>query len=202
MFGTEAAEYSWVSSVSLALSQTPWERLSVAGRPHPHAFVAANWQHTASVTADRQSTRLVSGIKGLRVFKTCGSSFVDYHTDRYTSLRPAADRTLSTEIECSWVATQPDYVADLAAVQAGILELFAVLPSPSVQDTLRRMGEELLARRPGLAEISFVMPNIHYWTFQFGALPDAGTDNPYIYIPQPEPSGYITGTVSRTPARL
>src|SRR5262249_10219447 len=63
-----------VTRVRISAIEHRWDRLRVAGRPHPHAFVQPGGEHwTAVVTRDRDSSDVVSGLTNLVVLKTADS---------------------------------------------------------------------------------------------------------------------------------
>src|SRR5438105_2184633 len=63
-----------------------WDRLSVAGRPHPHAFVQhTGEQWTAVAAKDAGGTEVVAGIANLVVLKTTDSAFSGFPRDEYTT---------------------------------------------------------------------------------------------------------------------
>src|SRR5215471_5925752 len=76
-----------VSLVRIEVSEHPWTRLSVGGRPHPHAFARAGSEEwTTVVTRDGDGTVIASGVRGLVVLKTTDSAFSGFPRDQYTTL--------------------------------------------------------------------------------------------------------------------
>jgi urate oxidase len=79
-----------------------------------------------------------------------------------------------------------------------ILEAFGDHYSPSVQFTLHRMGEAVLAARPEVERISFSLPNKHHLLYDLSRF---GVENDHeIFQATDEPYGLIEGTVERAPA--
>ncbi|KAH6598811.1 hypothetical protein BASA61_002774 [Batrachochytrium salamandrivorans] len=101
---------------------------------------------------------ITSGICDLYVLKSTGSSFENYHTDRLTTLPPMAERVLSTDVTAKWTFppsieslqdnSAPVFTPTYNAVRQITLDLFANHDSPSVQNTLYRMGELVLTACP------------------------------------------------------
>ena len=90
-----------------------------------------------------------------------------------------------------------DFGASWEAVRAMILASFGDHYSPSVQFTLHRMGDAVLAARPEVERISFSLPNKHHLLFDLARF---GRENDNeIFQPTTEPYGLIEGTVERAP---
>jgi urate oxidase len=76
--------------------------------PHKHAFKRTGPSKPfANVQAEKRKGQGIkihvqAGFRGLDVLKTTQSGFVDYHTDKYTSLPPATDRLLGTSVDAEW----------------------------------------------------------------------------------------------------
>src|SRR5262249_46014238 len=127
-----------VSRVRIAAVEHPWTRLSVAGRPHPHAFAqrgAEQW--TAVVTREAGRTTVVSGLADLGVLKPTESAFRGFPRDEYTTLAETTDRILATAITAAWTwaSHTPDF-AGRELIRTALLETFAAHESRSVQHTL------------------------------------------------------------------
>jgi urate oxidase len=80
-----------------------------------------------------------------------------------------------------------------------ILETFTDHYSPSVQNTLYRMGEAILERYPKIQNIHFSLPNRHHIPYD---LQRFGIENASeIFHASAEPYGLIEGTVQREERR-
>jgi urate oxidase len=94
-----------------------------------------------------------------------------------------------------WSSVPTSYVAANAMILESLLKEFATTYSPSVQNSLFRMGEAALAAVPEISEISMACPNIHYILLNLSAL---GLDNKNdLFLPTDEPHGQIECTVGR-----
>ena len=190
--------YPQVSSVSVTAHETKWSRLSIGGEPHPHSFVLdSNGKPTVEVTATRGSSTLTSGIDGFTFMKSTQSGWENYAQDPYTTIPPTADRMCATSMVASWKwsAKPSSYPATNAKILATLLEVFATTYSPSVQNSLYRMGETVLAAVPELSEISMACPNMHFLLMNLSAF---GLDNKnQVFLPTDEPHGQIECTVGR-----
>lgn len=181
----------------------PWARLEVGGRPHEHAFQrGSGGERVATVTGDGGGAggiQIQAGIDGLSVLKTTGSGWEGFLRDRYTSLAETSDRILATTITARWSyrGRDLDFGGVWRGVRETILEAFSDHYSPSVQFTLRHMGEAVLDAHPEVERISFSLPNRHHLLYDLARF---GLDNENeIFHATSEPYGVIEGTVERSP---
>ncbi|KAF6746919.1 uricase [Ephemerocybe angulata] len=156
---------------------------------------------------------LTSGLTDLLVLKSTGSAFENFYRDEYTTLVPVDDRIFSTSVDLSYTFSDIKLVApqdeaktefqvplkegdegyagsvwdDGVAERArkATLEVFAVDESASVQATLYKMGQRIIAENAGIKNVSYSLPNKHYIPVDMKYL---GIDN-------------LTPTAAQTPAR-
>ena len=191
--------YPQVSAVSVTAQETKWSRLNVGDKPHPHSFVLdSNGKPTVEVRAVRGGApTLTSGIDGFTFMKSTQSGWENYYKDPYTTIPPTNDRMCATSMVASWKwSGKPSSYPDAnAKVLATLLEVFAMSYSSSVQDSLYRMGEAVLALVPEISEISMACPNMHFLLMNLSAF---GLDNKnQVFLPTDEPHGQIECTVVR-----
>jgi urate oxidase len=191
--------YPQASKVSIISHETKWSRLSFGGKPHPHSFVLdANGQPTVEITVMRGGeTTMSSGVDGFAFMKSTQSGWENYVMDRYTTIKPTADRMCATSMVASWKwsGVPKSYPATNAKILDTILEVFSTTYSKSVQDSLYRMGEAALAAVPEISEISMACPNMHFILMNLAAF---GLDNNNdVFLPTDEPHGQIECTVGR-----
>lgn len=160
-----------------------WTRMEVGGKPHPHSFLRDGEEKRVveAVVKRNGGISIKSGIKGLLVLKSTGSQFWGFHRDEFTRLPEVWDRILSTEVEAFWQWKQ---FAGLEEVKKEAerrafdnahedarritLEKFATENSPSVQNTMYLMAEDILNAAPGVESVDYSLPNKHY--FEVGKL--------------------------------
>jgi urate oxidase len=186
-----------VTRVVITAAEHPWNHLSVAGRPHPHALIDPGGEAwTAVVTKTREETVIRSGVTNLVVMKTSGSAFSGFPRDAYTTLPDTEDRILATSITAVW--TYRTGASDFGArdrIRAALLAAFAGHQSRSVQHTLAAMGDAALEACGDVVDITLRLPNRHHL---LANLAPFGLDNPnQIFVPTEEPFGLIEGTVRR-----
>ncbi|HXN78539.1 MAG TPA: urate oxidase [Candidatus Dormibacteraeota bacterium] len=194
-------EHGSIERARVSISEQPWTRISVGGRPHPHAFErAGSERRTTMATCLRDSDWVVSGLTELTLLKSTGSEFGGYQHDHYTTLTETRDRVLATAVEARWryAGSEIDWAKAHAEARRLLLETFASKHSLSLQQTLFAMGEAVLEARPEIAEIRLSMPNKHHFVVDlepFGLI----NENEVFYAAD-RPYGLIEGTVTRDDA--
>jgi urate oxidase len=186
-----------VSRARISAVEHRWDRLSVGGVPHPHAFVQPGGeQWTTVVTRDASGNQIVSGLTNLVVLKTADSAFAGFPRDELTTLPDTEDRILATSMTAAW--TYRTGATDFAArhrVRQALVETFAAHTSRSVQHTLYAMGEAALAACADVVDITLTLPNRHHLPVD---LTPFGLDNPNeIFVATDQPFGLIEATIRR-----
>jgi urate oxidase len=187
-----------VSRVRISAIEHRWDRLSVGGRPHPHAFVQPGGeQWTAVITKDAAGTEVAAGIQHLVVLKTTDSAFAGFPRDALTTLPETQDRILATSVTASW--TYRRAATDFSArqrIRGALVETYAAHESESVQHTLYAMANAALAACADATSITLTMPNRHHLLVN---LEPFGLDNPNeIFVATAQPYGLIEATVQRS----
>lgn len=190
--------YPQASSVSITAHETKWARLAVDGELHPHAFLLdSNGKPTVEIVATRDGMAMSSGLDNFTFMKSTQSGWENYYTDKYSTIQPTNDRICATSMVASWTwsGKPASYPATNKKILDTLLKEFATTYSPSVQNSLYRMGEKVLAAVPEISEISMACPNIHYILMNLAAF---GLDNNNdVFLPTDEPHGQIECTVGR-----
>ncbi|MDQ6821759.1 MAG: urate oxidase [Actinomycetota bacterium] len=186
-----------VSSARVRIAEHPWERIG----DHPHAFQrGSGGQRIAVVAGGGREFSIEAGIDDLLVLKTTDSGWSGFLREQYTTLPETDDRILATVITASWRYSPVDafdYTAVWHRVRATMLEAFGDHYSPSVQFTLRRIGEAVLEACAEIERIHLSLPNRHQLLFDLGRF-GLANDNE-IFHATTEPYGLIEGTVERVP---
>jgi urate oxidase len=182
------------------VTERPWERVEIDGRPHPHAFTRGAHRWTARVVRERDGVSLSAGLDEFYVLKTTGSSFSGFIRDRFTVLPEADDRVMATKLDAEWRYADThglDFAAEREACKAAIVTAFAHHDdSRSVQHTLWHMGTAALEACPSIVEVRFSLPNLHHVAVDLSA---SGIDNEgEVFVVTDKPSGQIEGTVRRS----
>ncbi|MER2263907.1 factor-independent urate hydroxylase [Methylobacterium oxalidis] len=190
--------YPQIEEVVVEATETRWIRHAFGGAPHGHTFTRdGNGFGYVKLSAGRGGSVLASGLRGYTLMKTTRSGWAGFVDDAYRTLPDATDRIAATSMDATWTwADRPgDFAAANARVLARLIEVFGTTYSHSIQDSLYRMGEAVLADVPEIAEISFAMPNKHYVPID---LDPFGLDNPgAVFLPTDEPHGQIEATIGR-----
>lgn len=128
-----------------------------------------------------------------------------------------AERVFSTTVDAKWSfarrteslaaqrkAAKTDYSDIYLTVLQITLDYFCNHDSPSVQNTVYRTGQRVLAEIPAIQSVTFSLPNIHYFMYdlqRFG-VPNRIGDGSAILYPVADPAGLITATMTRIDAKL
>ena len=187
-----------VERARVRIVEHPWDRIKVDGRGHEHSFVRGSGERIAVVRGDPGGSQVEAGIDDLLVLKTTNSGFEGFLRERYTTLPETDDRILATAITASWVygdATTVDFDGVWRGVRARILETFTDHYSPSVQNTLYRMGRAVLEGFPEVEKIHLSLLNKHHLLYDLGRF--GMENNNEIFHATSEPCGLIEGTVER-----
>jgi len=110
-------------------------------------------------------TDVRSGLEGLRLLKTTGSSFAHFARDRYTSLPELTDRPLTIRMDVHWRygdirdATEGKGHVPADAVRRAIEVTFHDFDSRSIQHLVHVIGTNLLKDFPSLSEVEFAAEN-------------------------------------------
>ncbi|SCZ94460.1 BZ3500_MvSof-1268-A1-R1_Chr12-2g03913 [Microbotryum saponariae] len=151
----------------------------------------------------------------LRVSKPGARFFYSRRGSSSLSLPSTAvdDRIFSTSVDCSYSITIPtsaltsasipklgiDFERIFKSVETTTLEIFATHNSASVQATLYQMCEKILADNKQVAEVSYKLPNKHYFAVDMAYFGLKNTDpkDAEVFMPVDAPSGLIIATVTR-----
>ncbi|KAI0668033.1 uricase [Trametes maxima] len=180
----------------------------------------------ASAGKDQIVARVTSGVRDLLVLKTTGSAFESFVRDEYTTLVEVNDRIFSTSIDLTYrfaplnipapadgegkvfdLALSPEQAKgtpwdgdSVAAAARGItLEVFAIDESASVQATLYKMAQRIVAEYPHITSVTYNLPNKHYVPvdMKYIGLDNMSPPKAEVFVPLSAPSGLISATVSR-----
>lgn len=175
--------YAHITVANVKIVTHRWTRMSIDGKPHPHSFYR-DGSETRDVEAKITRGRGIdirSSIVGLLVLKSTGSAFHGFVRDEYTTLPEVWDRILSTDVDATWVwktfASHGDVRAALPKFDQAwndartiTMKTFAEESSPSVQNTMYKMCEQILDAVPEVSNVEYKLPNKHY--FEIGTFPD------------------------------
>lgn len=204
--------YKHIHIAHVNIIQHRWTRMEIDGKPHPHSFYRDGAEkRVVEVDAiEGKGIEIRSGISDLLVLKSTGSMFHSFVRDEYTALPEVWDRILSTSVDAGWKwstfpsldAVQKDvdkFDTTHAKAREITLRLFALEESPSVQNTMYKMCDEILAAQPAVMDVDYSLPNKHYFDIDLSwhnGLKNTGEDAE-VYAPQSDPNGLIKCTVSR-----
>lgn len=192
-------------SAQIRVEEYAWDRIPVGPFGHDHAFVQRGGAvRTTVVTvrgrAEEEEVWVVSGLRDLVLLKSTGSEFKGFIKDEYTTLQETDDRILATSLVARWryTHTAVDWTKRYDAIRSSLLETFATTYSHALQETLYRMGEQVLETCEEVAEIRFSAPNKHH--FLVDLAPFGLRNDGEVFIAADRPYGLIEATVVRDDA--
>lgn len=204
--------YSHIHACHVKIIQHKWTRMTIDGKPHPHSFLRDGEEKRVveAVTREGEGVSIKSSFKGLLVLKSTGSAFYGFHRDEYTRLPETWDRILSTDVEAGWQwkkfsgldevkSVIPQFDKTFDGVKDTTLDIFAKDNSASVQNTMYKMCDKILADVPLVEAVDYALPNKHYFEIDlswFKGLNNTGKDAE-VFAPQSDPNGLIQCTVTR-----
>jgi urate oxidase len=195
------ADVTPVRAARVDVDEYRWERITVNGAAHPHAFVRAGQEiRMASAIVGDEGTWMLSGLRDLVVLKSTGSEFHGFLKDRYTTLAETTDRVLATSLTARWryAGTNADWRAVYASVREILLARFAEVHSLALQQSLWEMGSAALEAHPQIAEIRLSAPNKHHFLVDLAPF---GLENPgEVFHADDRPYGLIQCAVQRDDA--
>jgi urate oxidase len=187
-----------VERAKVTITQFPWDRIEVNGRGHEHSFVRGSGERTAKVTGVEGGRSVEAGLDNLLVMKTTQSGWEGFLKERFTTLPDTDDRILATVVTADWSygkAAELDFDGLWGSVRDRILATFTDHYSPSVQNTLYRIGRAVLEAFPEVEKIRLSFPNKHHIPYDLSRF---GMENENeIFWATDEPYGLIEGSVER-----
>ena len=98
-----------------------------------------------------------SGVKGYKMLRLRGSAFQGFVRDEYTTLPDLKDRPLHMWLDLEWIYTDAKAALSEGKVTAEVRrlvhEVFCQFESGSIQQVIYKLGNQVLAALPGIAEI-------------------------------------------------
>ena len=98
-----------------------------------------------------------SGVKGYKMLRLRGSAFQGFVRDEYTTLPDLKDRPLQMWLDLEWIYTSAHEALSegkvASAVRRLVHEVFRQFESGSIQQVIYKLGQQVLAEVPGIAEI-------------------------------------------------
>jgi len=204
--------YPHIHVAHVKIIQHRWTRMNIDGKPHPHSFYRDSQEIRVveAVTRENEGVTIRSKIEKLLVLKSTGSAFHGFHRDEFTRLPETWDRILSTEVEAGWKwmtfkdlaeVKKVDFNAAWEQARNITLKTFAEDDSASVQATMYKMCDLILAAVPLVEAVDYALPNKHYFEIDlswYKGLKNTGKDAT-VFAPQSDPNGLIQCTVTRKP---
>jgi urate oxidase len=98
-----------------------------------------------------------SGVKGFKLLRLRGSAFHGFVRDEYTTLPDLKDRPLHMWLDLEWTYNNAKAALTEGAITSGVRQLvqevFCKFKSGSIQEVIYKLGNQVLADVPAIAEI-------------------------------------------------
>lgn len=196
--------YEMVHGTKIVITENPWERVTVCGKPHNHGFKLGAEKHVVEVEMKKNGCfQVVSGIKDMALLKTTQSGFEKFVVDKNTALKDTRERIVASSVLATWKYSSVPacgFSATFERVKDILTATFfgpadKGVYSPAVQKTLYDMAKAVLASVPEVEEVYLNMPNLHFLPGGIAAIGLQFNDD--IYVPTSEPHGTIEACVKR-----
>ena len=161
--------YPEMEGLRLWAREQPFAPVVVGAGPSDRLFSLRGGDHAVARLELAQDGLVAArcGQVGLRLLKTTGSAFTRFARDDATTLPERADRPLFIHLDVHWryadpadaLAADPARYVAAAQVRDVVATVFHEFVSESIQHLVHQMGQRLLERFPGLAEVSFAGEN-------------------------------------------
>ena len=175
--GTHFIEtYKHIHTAHVNITQHRWTRMDIDGKPHPHSFYrdGAEKRLVEADVTEGKGIHIRSAISDLLVLKSTGSAFHGFVRDDFTTLPEVWDRILSTSIDAglTWQTFTgldqvkkevPKFDEAWKSARDITFKTFAEDESPSVQNTMYKMCEQILEAVPSIEAVDYSLPNKHYF---------------------------------------
>lgn len=168
--------YKHIHTANVKVKVHRWTRMTIDGEPHPHSFFrdGSETRNVEATATEGKGINIRSAIAGLLVLKSTGSAFHSFVKDEYAKLEDTNDRILSTEVDCGWVwktlstlkdveVAVPQFDKTWDNAREITMKTFAREESPSVQNTMYKMCDQILAIAPDVEAVDYSLPNKHYF---------------------------------------
>jgi urate oxidase len=191
-----------VSRARVEITEQPWGRLEVGGKPQGQVFLAGTPERrTTAITSNGRQIAVVSGIEQLTVMRTSGFAPALRRTAEAEEASGADDglqRLLVASLSARWTYSSADVTFDpyRQGVRAAMLETFGCHASRSVQQTLYQIADVVLS---SFEEVLDITLSLHERPYRPADLFSVGVENPdELFVAREEPLGVVEITVERS----
>lgn len=190
-----------VSRVRVEITEQPWTRMDVGGKPQGQAFALGGpEQRTVAITSNGKQTAVVAGIDNLVLMRTAG--FLSRRGVRAEDGRDDAVQPLLVgSLSAKWTYSNADVTFGpyRQGVRAAITETFAVHAAKSVQYTLYAIADVMLATYEEILDVTLAMQERPYRPADLFSAQVENADE--LFVTAEEPVGVVEVTVMRDSAR-
>ena len=191
-----------VSRVRVEITEQPWSRMDVGGKPQGQAFVLGGpEQRTVAITSNGTQTSVVAGIDHLTLMRTAGFLARRVGPRADDGLDDAVQGLLVGSLSAKWTYSNADVTFGpyRQGVRAAIADTFAMHAARSVQHTLYAIADVVLATYEEILDVTLAM---HERPYRPADLFSSQLENPdELFVAAEEPLGVVEVTVERDSTR-
>ena len=149
------AKYPQCEGLQISATEIPYGEINESGI----AFAPAGPEAAFAAVELAQGGEPVfsSGLKGYRMLRLRGSAFKGFVRDEYTTLPDLHDRPLHMWLDLEWIFESPKAALSegktTAEVRRLVHDVFCKFESGSIQEVIYKLGNQVLAAVPAIAEI-------------------------------------------------
>ena len=190
-------QHGSIGLARIEVSELPWGRLHVGGKPHGQAFAATSFeQRTVSITSNGTQIAVSAGIENLRLLRTSGFAAA---TSEPAGQTDGLQRLLIATLSGRWSYSSGEIAFGpyREGVRTAIIESFVWQKGRSVQELLYAIADVILAT---YQEISSVTLGLQEFPYRPVDLLELAVSGDTLFVARDEPLGIVEITVHRDAA--
>lgn len=190
--------YGSIGLARVELAEQPWARLDAAGKAQGQTFTPAGVERrTAIITANGTRTAVQAGIENLVLLRTSGFAPPSRGKTPDDGRTDGLQRVFLASLGARWAYTAGEiaFATYRTGVRQAIVETFAWHKGPAVRDTLRAIGDVVLASYQEIAQVSLTLEERPYRPV---GLLDLALESDALFIAHDDPVGVVEISIERS----
>lgn len=190
-------QHGSIGLARIKLTELPWMRLPVGGKPHGQAFAATSFEErTVSITSNGTQIAVSAGIDNLRLLRTAGFEAPAAVPEAQAE---GLQRLLIATLSGRWSYSSGEIAFGpyREGVRTAIIESFAWQKGRSVQELLYAISDVILATYQEILSVTLSMQEFPYRPVDLLELAVRGDT---LFVARDEPLGIVEITVQRDSA--
>lgn len=182
------SQHQSIGLARIEISEQPWGRLHVGGKPHGQAFApAGTGLRTTSISSNGTRVAVSSGVEQMRLLRTAGFSTAGRQDDDQAD---GLQRLLIAALSVRWSYSSGEIAFGpyREGVHAAIVESFAWHTGRSVQELLYSIADVILATYQEISSVTLSMQEFPYRPVD---LLELAVDGDTLFVARDEPLGVV-----------